>query len=162
MIINVKYLFSKQDKIGSRLISWASGKLLPHINPVPSHIAVLINNKFVFESTLDKGVHISFYNKWREKNNLLYLLNDTKQYDMSQIKGIYKPMIGKKYDYTGIMYFSIRFLLKFMFNYTIPSLNKWQNKNRYFCCEAVGELLEIPYEMRTPAKMYEELTKLLK
>lgn len=162
MKVTISYLFSRQDKIGSHLISWASGKLLPDVNPVPSHIAVLVNNKFVFESTLDKGVHISFYDKWKRENQQLYILNDTEVYDMSQIKGIYKKMLGKRYDFIGIMYFSICFLGKFLFNRPIPQENKWQRPNSYFCCEAVGKLLEIPYEMRTPAKMYEELTKLLK
>jgi hypothetical protein len=161
MIVKVTYLFSRQDKIGSRLISWASSKLL-NIDPTPSHIAILLNDKYVFESTLDKGVHISRYEDWKSYNIELYQLTDTKPYEMYQIKVIYKPMLGKKYDYMGILYFAYRFLLMLVFNIKIPNINRWQRQNSYFCCEAVGKLAEIPYEMRTPAKMYEELSKLLK
>jgi 23S rRNA pseudouridine2604 synthase len=74
---SISYLFSRNKKIGSRLISWASGLLVKDLRKVPSHMAVLVEmdslpEGLVIESVFDAGVRIVPYKSWLRLNELCY------------------------------------------------------------------------------------------
>lgn len=155
MIVKVRYLFSRNDKIGSKLISWAGSKL-SSLDNVPSHVAILINNKWVLESTLDKNVRVIGYEAWSKINEELYTV-DGGERDFTEIKNFYKELEGHKYDWGGIAYYAIMFTLFYLFNLKMPTDNKFESENKYFCCEVVGKLNNINYSMTAPVQVYEEL-----
>lgn len=74
--MKIYYLFSRNKKIGSRLISWASSLLVKDLDKVPSHAALLIDCEngiqLVVESVLDSGVRIVPYITWQKINEECY------------------------------------------------------------------------------------------
>jgi hypothetical protein len=54
--MKIDYLFSKNNKIGSRLISWAAKFENTGLEYNPSHIAILLNDTWVIESTFFTGI----------------------------------------------------------------------------------------------------------
>lgn len=156
-------IFSKNNKIGSKFISWGSSLLLrENMEIFPSHAAILIkseNKEFVLESTFLNGVRKISYEKWLEINTECYKFkfeNLEKKYVMSK----FNKLKGKKYDYLGVMYFLYAFVLNFVFKKPFPSKNPWQKKDKFFCTELVGKIVEHKnYSMVTPAKMCYDLIR---
>lgn len=163
--MKISYLFSRNEKIGSKAISWASGLLVKDLNKVPSHMAILIelNNcdePFVLESVLDTGVRIVPYTNWLHKNELCYNIPCPREHDVSVILDQVKEYWGKKYDWPGIAYFAWRFFLHLLFKLDFPKDNAWQSDDRYFCNELGGEIAGYKkYSMVTPAKMCSDFLK---
>lgn len=155
MIVKLDYLFSRNEKMGSKLISWAGSKLVP-LDKVPSHVAILVNEKWVLESTLDKNVRVIGYNAWLELNEELYKVSGG-DLEFDLIKSLYKALEGHKYDWGGIAYYAIRFALYYAFKLPIPYKNLLQSENKYFCCEVIGKLNNINYSMTAPVEVYIEL-----
>lgn len=161
------YLFSKNKKIGSRFIAWGSSFFKEDIdqltNGIPSHVAVLINECLVIESTLSTGVRIIPYNKWKEINEELYKIKCIQEYNNleEKKKELLFEMWGKKYDYIGILYFAKAVLKYLLFNVPLPKQNKWEREDYFFCTEFAARLANYNYSMTTPAKMCNEFLKML-
>jgi hypothetical protein len=156
MKVKIDILFSRNCKIGSRLISWASSKTAP-LYPTPSHVAILVNSKWVFQSTLEKNVHIISYKEWLTINEQLYQIDIQEDHEFSQIKALFRSLEGKKYDWGGIAYYSIRWALNQGFGLRMPKTNIFQSKDKYFCCEVAGMLLKQDFSMDNPADVYFKL-----
>ncbi len=160
------YLFSRNEKIGSRLISWASGLLVKDLEKIPSHMALLIEmdncqEALVFESVLEAGVRIVPYSKWKEINEECYKIECKQERTVEEIFGWVNQYWGKKYDWPGIAYFAWRFLLHFVFKADFPKENAWQSNDRYFCNELGGKIAGYTkYSMVTPAKMCSDFLKM--
>lgn len=163
--MNVSYLFSRNKKIGSRAIAWASGLLIKDLEKTPSHMAILIEfdnllESIVLESTLDSGVRIVPYTNWLKINELCYKIPSNKKHDLNDILQTVVDYWGKKYDWGGIAYFAFRFLLHFFFKTPFPKENAWQCNSKFFCNELCGEIAEYQgYSMATPAKMCSDFLK---
>lgn len=159
MKVKVHYLFSRNEKIGSKLISWGTAHLEPSVYNTPSHIAILVNNRWVHESTLDSGVRVISYEKWLEINEeveKIACIKETREY--KEIKQIFKEIKDKDYDYFGVSYMGIHVASNKYFNTEIPETNKWENPDKYFCCEAVEKLTGISSSsMKAPVQMMVEL-----
>lgn len=156
MKTKVDYIFSKNTKIGSRLISWGTKHLANDKTRIPSHGAILINNRWVLESTLETGVRVLTYKKWLEINQELYKIpSDITDYTI--IKNSYKQLKNKKYDWLAVIYLTFFVLLNKYFKVDIPKQNKWQSKNNYFCLEVKGKLTNKDYSMITPVELAEIL-----
>lgn len=160
MTVHVSYLFSRNKKIGSKLISWSSGLLLKGMNPVPSHVAVLlefegVNQPLVIESVLESGVRLAPYESWKRLNEELYKVKCTQgPRCQKKVFAFIDELWGKKYDWFGILYFAWRFILHFLFKIKFPSENKWESIDRFFCTEAAAKIAHYDkYSMVTPAKM---------
>ena len=82
--MKVYYVFSRSPKIGSKLIAWGTKFLVPEIKETPSHGAVLIDNRWVIESTLDSGFRVIHYSKWLEINEELFKFECTKNWTFKQ------------------------------------------------------------------------------
>ena len=154
MEVTVDYLFSKNKNgaIGSEIIIQGTRLLAPELpkDEVPSHVAILVNNRWVFESTLEHGVKRIEYSKWLEKNTVIKKVPCLKTWDLSNIIQIFKDIRDKKYDYPAITYFSWRMLLFIIFKKKLPSVNRFNSEDKYFCCEAVGKMTGCDYQMTAP------------
>ena len=149
-------LFSRNEKCGSKLISWASSKEhLTNVKVPPSHVAVLIDDTIVVESTLSSGVRMLPYNSWSEINEELYKIECDCPND--DIKGGLELVWGKKYDWMGILYFAWRYLGLILLKKPLPSVNRWQSSSKYFCTEYAGLILGKKLSMISPAKLCDEL-----
>lgn len=152
--MRIHYVFSKNNKIGSRLISWASSKELDCKKECPSHMAILINEAFVLESTLTTGVRIIPYHKWLFYNTELARV---------PVKGANRSMRdilidkwGAKYDWLGIAYFAYCYIKLILFKIPLPETNAWQNKNKMFCTEYASLLSGQDLSMKSPARVLKE------
>lgn len=153
MKVNVNYIFSRNDKIGSFIIRNSTKQLQPEVEKSPSHVAILVNNKYVIESTLESGFRVIPYKKWLELNEELYKFECAQTWMMKEIKQLYKPLKNKKYDFKGVLYFSWRIILNLFFRIEMPLKNKWHQEDRYFCCEVLGKMTGVSYEMVAPVQL---------
>jgi hypothetical protein len=153
------YLFSRNNLLGSKLISWASGLLVKELEKVPSHMAILLESKdwpdgIVFESTLTTGVRIVPYKNWKELNEECYKIECKREVILEEIVHKIQQYWGKKYDWLGILFFAICFIKHLLFKIDFPKDNAWQSDDKYFCNELGGEISGYSkYSMVTPAKM---------
>lgn len=152
-VVSVHYLFSRNEKIGSKIISSGTKFLNPKIENSPSHAAVLVDNRWVIESTLESGFRVIPYKKWLAINEELYKVLCVKVWTFESIKNLYKPLKNHKYDYFGVIYFTWRVLLQKMFNIKKPKKNLFNHKDKYFCCEVVGIMNGKSYEMTSPIEL---------
>lgn len=159
MKVTVDYLFSKNKKIGSRFISWGT-KHLSKTAVTPSHVATLINERWVFESTLDSGIRVINYKKWLDLNEEVAKIPCTRRVrEYSEIKAIYQSVRDKKYDWLGVTYFGCRLFLNKYFGCSMPEVNKWESADKYFCSEAVGIITgQGKYSMKAPVQLLDEFT----
>jgi hypothetical protein len=153
MNVQLHFLFSRNHKLGSKLISWGTHSLNPRQEPTPSHIALLVNKRWVFESTLSDGVRIVSYKKWLEINEEVKCIPCYKQFTYVDIKCEFKKLKKKRYDYFGVIYFGYRLVLLKALFIPLPKQNLFNASNKYFCSEAIGKLLGEDYSMKAPTQL---------
>jgi len=160
--IKLQYMWSKNKKIGSRFISWGTTFLEPNINlkDTPSHIAILVNERWVVESTLENGVRLVPFSWWKKHNTIVKQIpcwDNTRE--LKEILKVVEEHFALKYDWLGIIYFAWRVLLYILFKTKIPKENRFEHNNKYFCCEVIGKLTGENYEMTSPVTMMVNLEK---
>ena len=157
MIVSNHALFSSNNLIGSKVISKGTAHLESEIKDVPSHTAVLVNERWVHESTGHSGVRVISYDAWSKINKEVGRVQlASREYQV--IADQYRNIKGKKYDYPGVFYLGLCIIPTFV-GFKLPKKNKWESSNKYFCCEALGSLTGHYYGMETPVQI---LAKLLK
>lgn len=162
--MKIHYIFSRNKKVGSKVIAWASGLLLKDLEKTPSHGAILIefstSESIVFESTLESGVRLVPYSKWLNINELCYKITPKKQPSESEIFQEINNLWGKSYDFKGILYFAYCFVKVLYFKSKFPNKNKWESGDKFYCLEAMFNLTNYDKSgMVTPAKMCLDLMK---
>ena len=150
--MKIDYLFSRNSLIGSRLICWGSAFLTEGLEKVPSHVAILLDDSFVIESTMTSGVRVIPYNKWLEINEELYKI-PTENRTINDVKELLFEMWGKKYDKCGLFYFGWCVLKFMLFKDPIPCINRREREDYFFCTEFAGRLAGHNYSMTTPAML---------
>lgn len=152
MKVNVSLIFSNNNLIGSKLIRVITNHFLKgtSFSEVPSHVSVLINDRWVHESTITDGVVISSIDKWSLKNNVVKIV-PIDSIDYKFIKQKVRIIKNKKYDYLGALYLGLCCLLNKWFGTKLPTFNKWESHNRYFCTELVEVVLETYLSMAAPS-----------
>ena len=158
MKVSVSILFSKNKKIGSRLIRFFTNHFSElKQEEVPSHVALLINNRWVHESTLETGVRIISYPKWMELNEEVFKI-DYAKLDYSILKDLYRETDNKKYDWMGVIYLGFFCGLTKLFRFIKkPKKNLMASKNRYFCTEVIGKLIKDDMDMTSPVELRDKL-----
>ena len=154
--MKVEFLFSRNKKIGSKLIAWASKYENLDMDNLPSHMAVLIDETWVIESTLFTGVRIIPYTNWLLKNEELYKIKCPRDRESKHTLKTAFSVWGKGYDWFGIAYFAYSFLRLMFFKEPLPLKNKWQRNNKYFCTEYAGKLTGQDFSMYSPARICKE------
>lgn len=159
--VKVDYVFSRNKKIGSRLIAWASGLLIKDLDKVPSHVAVLLDDYLIMESTLMGGVQCLPYSYWKQKHEECYRIPcEQVKRDREQIAEVFESVYGKGYDYLAVLFFVQCFLAHWMFKKPFPKENKWESKDKFMCTEFAGRLSDYnKHSMTTPAKMCSDFLK---
>lgn len=155
MYVPVSILFSyNEHSFGSKLISFFTAPFLRGIpfKIVPSHVAILIANKWVFEATSNKGVIITPFSKWQEKNILIYS-HFIGQVDYSEIKKHVRSLEGCSYDWLGLCYCACFILLHFLLRTPVPSKNLLESEKAFFCTELLGKILDKDFSMQSPAQI---------
>jgi hypothetical protein len=154
LIVAVQALFSNSSKPVAQLIAKGTRHLAPTL-PEVSHVALLVNGRWVHESTGSSGVQVLSYDKWLDHHREVGRVTlDHMEYQVLADK--FRLIQNKKYDYLGVIYLGLAIIPTF-FGLKLPKINKWQNKNRYFCCEALGMLTGQDYSMKAPNQVYKKL-----
>ncbi|MEO0271688.1 MAG: hypothetical protein ABIM30_01190 [candidate division WOR-3 bacterium] len=152
-IVNVCVLFSKNNKIGSKFIS----RLTKHLNNkksiTPSHVALLIENRWVFESTFEKGIKITPFSTWSSCGNEIVHLHYLGEYKYHTIKTLYRSLGGRKYDWLGVIYLGIKIALNKLFGCPIGNKNLLENPNKYFCTEVLEYFINKDLSMTSPVEL---------
>lgn len=154
MKVTVHYLFSKNNKIGSygiRILTKSLSNI--QLTQVPSHVAILVNGRWVHESTFNSGVRVVSYDKWLEINTEVFKKKTKRKLDYKEIKESFRAIKDKKYDWLGVIYFAVHILANILIGKKIPSENKWESKDRYFCSEVIGSMLKISFSMVAPIQI---------
>lgn len=153
-IRKLEYLFSYNNLVGSKLISWATNHQNQTEYKTPSHVAILVNDFLVIESTMTTGVRLIPYKAWLAKGNKVACSVKCPQKREWQdvMEGVF-ALWGKKYDYIGIVFFGWHLLKQKLFKKPLPKKNKWESNNRFFCVEIVENITGETYEMTSPVDL---------
>ena len=161
--MSIKFIYSNNNKIGSRIISGATRMPGDKLSDVPSHFSVLVWDWIVIESTLTKGFYIKPYVTFEKQNKILKVIkpiNASFSKDLARkIKDIANKRMGSKYDFRGAIYIGFRQLLNTCFGFRMPKENKWDRKNRYFCNEVFGLLFNEDMSMDHPNSLMRKMSK---
>lgn len=157
MLVSVDALFSRSNKIGALAIAAGTAHLASSIKPTPSHTAILVNGRWVHESTGKSGVAVISYEKWGQLHKETARISlPSRQYQ--ELADIYRTMSSKKYDYLGVLFFALAIVPTFL-GFKLYPKNLFESKNRYFCSEALGKLIGRYYSMHAPVQIQEELER---
>lgn len=157
MKVSVHYLFSRRDLIGSRTIAWGTSHLYSEFKNTPSHVAILVNNRWVHESTIDSGIRVMSYEKWLEVNDEVAKISSPEEWDYGRIKDLFCAIKDKKYDWMGIIYLGLWMVPSKLFKCKIPDNNALECSDKYFCSEVIGYMLNKNYDMKAPVQILKEL-----
>jgi len=156
MIVTVHALFSHNNMIGSKIIAHGSAHLEPNM-PKTSHVAVLINERWVHESTGNNGVAVISYDKWKSIHKEVARVQ-LKSREYQEIADRYREIQKKDYDYLGVLYLGLCIIPTFL-GFKLLKRNMWQSKTRYFCCEVLGYLTGQDYSMCSPVQILGMLSR---
>lgn len=159
MKVRVFLLFSRNKKIGSRFISWLTNHRNNTKFMTPSHIALLLNNKWVFESTCDKNVNVVSLNKWKQIHEICHF-DELGIFEYQDIANIIRLIRGRRYDFLGAFYLGVRLLLNKFFKLSIGSKNYFESKNAFFCTEILSKIINKNLSMYSPADILSNLDEL--
>lgn len=159
--MKIEYIFSRNEKNGSKLISWGSSLFPEQISnldkhKIPSHVAILLDDIFIIESTLSTGVRVIPISEWLKHNELLYNIPFENE-PIETVRDLLFEMYGKAYDWFGIIYFGYCMFKYYFFGSIMPKVNKYEREDYFFCTEFAGRLIGYNYSMTTPAKLCNDL-----
>lgn len=146
-------VWTKSDKIGSRIIRWCTGSN-------SSHMAWVMDNRIVFHSTFSRGVHLLWLHNFLSINQCTNRLDFNLPLDSEE--RLYSALIrleSKGYDYGAFIYLGFRYLLYGVFKTPLPDSNKWSSSNRFICLE-LAKALEVigfyvpPLDTTDPEGLY--------
>lgn len=133
-------LFSRNDKIGSRLISWGTKHEGEKIKETPSHLSLLFFSSLMLESVLGEGVRLNYLRTFHKKNQILAAFQWKKgsvSEDYIPFKKVARLYHGQKYDWMGILWYSFAVLRHKIFKTGISKKNRWEKADKKFCTECL-------------------------
>ena len=151
----IKYLFTNNNLLGSKIISGATKREYQKTKDCPSHAAICFMDRWIFHSNFANGVHIQSYYSFKKKNNIVASLRES-ECGLSRTECILfqdqlvRKAEGAKYDYMAVCYFAYRIILKWLFRLPIPDKNKWEVEDKWFCNEIFELKLGYDCSMKTP------------
>ena len=96
-----------------------------------SHVAILDDEGYIYDSTLISGVRRIHFDEWKEHyRELDFTIFPVK--DRSKVFEWLSTQVGKGYDALGIFSFILR--------------KNYEDKDKYFCSELVAKALGITYK----------------
>lgn len=156
MVVTLDALFSYSPKIGAKIIAQGTAHLAPSY-PKTSHVALLVNGRWVHESTGKAGVQVVSYDVWAKVHHEVARVSIAAR-EYQEIAEKYREIKAKKYDYLGVFYLAYCIFLSY-FGATLPAKNIWENSKKYFCCEVLAHLTGKYYGMSAPVQILADLSK---
>ena len=96
-----------------------------------SHVAILDDDGFIYDSTLLSGVRRIHFDEWKTHySNLDFTVFPVK--DRSKVFEWLQTQVGNKYDALGILSFVLR--------------KNYEDKDKWFCSEIVAHALGVKYK----------------
>lgn len=152
-INKLEYLFSYNGKVGSKTIVWGTKHQNKTEHKTPSHVAILINDFLVIESTMFTGVRIIPYSIWIKKNKIAHRIACPQKRSWDEVMGSVFKIWGKSYDYKGILFFGWALFKNKFFKTPLPKKNKWESDDSFFCVEIIENITGETYEMTSPVDL---------
>lgn len=155
----MKVLFTKSNKIGSRLIRAVTGEDISHCA-----ITVLEDTHVLHSST--SGVTLLPIEEFISTNDVvrqieLPSLMTSEEDEIYNDINIINKYLGKPYDYMAFIYLGIRLSLRFL-GISTPKVNLFNISGMFICTELVDEVVDIGEynkELLTPGQLYDILEK---
>lgn len=151
----IKYLFTNNKLIGSKVIGWGTKYDFQKTEEAPSHAAIMFLDRWVFHANFANGCHFEPYYSFKKKNTVIASLRN-KKCKISRVEctlfqdQLIKKVYGAKYDFRAIGFFIWRIILKKLFGWPIPDKNKWEVEDKWFCNEIYELKLGYDCSMKTP------------
>lgn len=123
----MKILFTKSSLPLSKLIRWG-------FNEPTSHVAIMFDNKLVFQSNL-LGVGLEGIYRFQAAAEIVFTIDVPM--NLKSEEQIYQNLLsqydGKSYDFKAFAYFGYRVILKKLFGKPMPDKNSWQRPDAFLC-----------------------------
>lgn len=127
----MRILFTKNNKIGSRLIRWGT-------EGDCSHFSVEFDGCVIMQSNFEFGVNITSSNEFFKHNEIVHEL----KFDLSLEQedevwqALCKTIAGKvEYDYAAMAYWALMVFKHRIFGSEYPKTNKWNDAKKFMCVE---------------------------
>lgn len=160
-------VWTKNNKVGSRLIRWGT-------DSDTSHFSIVFADHIVLEAK-SPVVGLDWLGSFVKRQQIVHMLAPKIPFTLDEefeiIEPIINDVIGKPYDYKGLIYLGWRVALKKAFKIPLPAYNKWNNKRQYFCVElseAAKEVFityfnvdfeNVAFDLLTPSALYNILSQ---
>ena len=155
----IKFLFSNNHKIGSRIISGVTRDPGQLIEEVPSHFSILLWEWVIIESTMLYGLKPKLYTEFLEHNKVLASFSPKS--DGKNAAQVAKELASRNhnatYDVAAALYLGFYELLNLYFDVRIPEKNKFDNSNEFFCNELFREFYGGEVSMKHPNALMNEM-----
>ncbi len=145
----IQVVFTARDTFVSRAIRYLTGEEV-------SHVAIRCGD-IVVHSTGKGGVEQTTWSEF--SSNYEVKLQALTPGNKRQILNVAKRLKDAPYDYTGLTWLAIRYVIKKYFRINIPKVNLWQLSGMFTCTEFVTEVIDGDEDsLITPYQLYERLT----
>jgi len=137
----MKLLWTKSNKIGSKLIRWGT-------NSESSHFCVLFDDKpggygIVFHSQFT-GVNIKWFGEFQRSNTIVKCLSPKLKINE---EALYQILVsnyyGKPYDNLAFLYWTLSVLAHKVFGTDFPTHNQWGDREAFLCTEIGQDLFQL-------------------
>jgi len=148
----MKFLFTKSNLPGSRLIRWG-------LNTDVSHFAILFmedlgDNAIVIESRLGQGVRPIWLKDFLAHNDVVTAV----AHDTDQEKYLYGKILdkvgGQPYDWKAVTFLSVAVIMKKLFKRPLPKKNLWGAKDMQYCSEVLNAMTSYLKQHGVPVHVY--------
>ena len=148
----IRFVFTRNNLIGSKSISWGTKEEWQKLEETPSHFSIVLGDYLVIESTLKTGVRLNYLKTFKKKNKIVSSLkpvNSVRAY-ANKAEKVLERTHGKDYDLLAILYFSYRVILKKLFKLPFPRQNKFNSASKFFCNELYSFIEGRDLSMESP------------
>ena len=135
------FIWSTNEMIGSKIIRWG-------LSEPCSHFAIgffeTTSMATVLESRLSDGVSTVTYDSFKERNQIVHLLQADISYqdEINLFNWIYEATKGVKYDRKAILFWVFVGLKMKILGSELPPRNKFNDDEMLYCVEVLEELEE--------------------
>ena len=151
--IEFDVLFTRSNRIGSRLIRWALEE------PV-SHVAIRTQNTIIHSNF--SGTHADWDNRWLNNNLVVYSVRVKMPFEETMYRLQNLMSNYAKYDFGAFLYFGYRALVSKITGTPIHGHNAWEARGAYLCTEFATKLLlgEEETNLVSPYQLYNRLRQI--
>lgn len=155
----IQFIYSSNNKIGSKLIRFATREKDQLLCEVPSHFSILIWEWIIIESTVLYGVEPKLYAKFKDHNKIIAAF--APKYDQKTATDIAKRVAesnrNASYDLAAALYLGVYEILNYYFGVAIPEKNRFDNSKDFFCNEIYRDLYGGDVSMKHPNALLKEM-----